>query len=215
MTPPNFQRGLDSMAAWCERWSIKINENKTRAIYFSHRRRPPDFLFTLNGRNIPFVNNVKYPGIIFDKKMTWRLHIEIIEAKGFRTFIILYSLFKSERLSANIKLTFHKTLISSVMTYACSAWEFAAETHLLKLQLLQNKVIRTIGKLPKRTPSAICIWLSKFRTFMSCRQQAEIQNHENRNVRYIEQGKPDIENIRGLNLAAGMCATVQVSRLPW
>jgi hypothetical protein len=87
-----------------------------------------------------------------DKIMTWRLHIEMIEAKAFRTFLRLYSLFKSERMSANIKLTLHKALIRSVMTYACSAWEFAAETHLLKLQRLQNKVLRTIGKLPRRTP---------------------------------------------------------------
>jgi hypothetical protein len=28
-----LQRGLNSMAAWCERWNIKINEDKTRAIY--------------------------------------------------------------------------------------------------------------------------------------------------------------------------------------
>jgi hypothetical protein len=38
------------------------------------------------------------------------------------------------------------------MIYACAAWEFAAETHLLKLQRLQNKVLRTTGKLPRRTP---------------------------------------------------------------
>jgi hypothetical protein len=35
-----IQRGLDSMAAWCERWNIKINEDKTRAIYYCHRRGP-------------------------------------------------------------------------------------------------------------------------------------------------------------------------------
>jgi hypothetical protein len=29
------------------------------------------------------------------------------------------------------------------VTYACPAWEFAAETHLLKSQLQQNKVLRT------------------------------------------------------------------------
>jgi hypothetical protein len=44
----------------------------------------------------------------------------------------------------------------------------------------------------------------------SCRQQAEvIQNHENENVRYTGQGEADTENIRGLNLAAVMCMTVQ------
>jgi hypothetical protein len=35
------------------------------------------------------------------------------------------------------------------MTYAFSAWEFAADIHLLKLQRLQNKVLRTIGNFPK------------------------------------------------------------------
>jgi hypothetical protein len=29
---------------------------------------------------------------------------------------------------ANIKLTLHKALIRSVMTYACLAWEFVADT---------------------------------------------------------------------------------------
>jgi hypothetical protein len=34
------------------------------------------------------------------------------------------------------------------MTYAYPAWEFAAGYHLLKLQRLQNKVLRTIGNFP-------------------------------------------------------------------
>jgi hypothetical protein len=37
-----LQRGLNSMSAWCERWYIKMNEDKTQAIYFSHQRRRPD-----------------------------------------------------------------------------------------------------------------------------------------------------------------------------
>jgi hypothetical protein len=106
------------MEAWCESWNIKINEDKTQGIYFSHSHRPPVSCLTLNGKDIPFVNHIKYLGVIFDKKITWRLHIEMIEAKAFRTFIRVYSLFKSERLSANIKLTLHKALIRSVMTYA-------------------------------------------------------------------------------------------------
>jgi hypothetical protein len=99
-----IQHGLNCMTAWCERWNIKINEETTRTIYSTHRNRPPDSPLTLNGRNIPFVNSVKYLGIIFDKRMTWRLHIEMTEAKAFRTFIRLYTLFKSERLNTNIKI---------------------------------------------------------------------------------------------------------------
>jgi hypothetical protein len=58
-----LQRDLSAI----EHWNIKINEDKTQAIYFSHKLRPPEAHLTLNGRNIPFVNNVKYLGVIFDK----------------------------------------------------------------------------------------------------------------------------------------------------
>jgi hypothetical protein len=111
--------------------------------------------------------------------MTWRLHIEMIEAKAFRTFIRIYSLFKSERLNANIKFTLHKALIRSVMTYACLAWEFAAESHLLKLQRLKNKVLRTIGTFPRRTSVRdmhVAFQIPYVYDFITktCRQQAEV-----------------------------------------
>ena len=144
------------MQSWCERWNIKINEDKTQAIYFSLGNGPAESHLTLKGRNIPFVNHVKYIGVIFDRKSTWRYQLEMIEAKDFRTFIWVYSLFKSERLSANITLTLHKALIRSVMTYdlwQAGAWESAADTHHLKLQRLQNKILRTIGNFPRRKPT--------------------------------------------------------------
>jgi hypothetical protein len=86
----------DTPAWWYERRNIKINEDKTQGIYFSHRHQLPKSHFIMNGRKIPFLNNVKYLGVIFDKRVTWRLHIEMIEAKAFRTFIRAYFLFKSK-----------------------------------------------------------------------------------------------------------------------
>jgi hypothetical protein len=41
------------MAAWCKDWNLKLNEEKARAVYFSHRIRPPESLLALNGQNIP------------------------------------------------------------------------------------------------------------------------------------------------------------------
>jgi hypothetical protein len=81
------------------------------------------------------------------------------------------------------------------MTYACPAWDFAADTHLMKLQRLQNRVLLTIGNVPRRTPvrelhKAFSIpYIYDYITKLS-RQQAEvIQYHENLNVRNIGQGE--------------------------
>jgi hypothetical protein len=81
------------------------------------------------------------------------------------------------------------------MTYASSAWEFAADIHLIKLQRLQNKVLRTTGNYPRRTPTrdlhlAFQIPFAYDYITKLCRQQAEvIQNHDNENVRTIGQGE--------------------------
>jgi hypothetical protein len=95
------------------------------------------------------------------------------------------------------------------MTYACPAWEFAADTYLLKLQCLQNKVLRTTGHFPRRTPvgelhAAFEIpYVYDFITKL-CRQQAEvIQNHVNPNVRNIGQGEARHRKYKRLKLGGG------------
>jgi hypothetical protein len=133
----------------CEHWKIKINEVETQALYFSNGLRSPEAHLTLNN---PFANHVKYLGEIFDKRFTWRPYIQMIKAKAFRTCIRIYSLFKRELINANIKLTVHKALIRSVMTYVYPAWEFAAGVHLLKLQRLQNRVSAPLEIFPRCTP---------------------------------------------------------------
>jgi hypothetical protein len=45
-----LQRGLSSMETWCERWNIKVNEDKTRGIYFFRSCRPPESRLILNGK---------------------------------------------------------------------------------------------------------------------------------------------------------------------
>jgi hypothetical protein len=65
------------------------------------------------------------------------------------------------------------------MTYACPAWEFAAESHLLKLQRLQIRVLRTTGNFPRCTlvrdmHEAFQIPYVYDYITKSCRQQAEV-----------------------------------------
>jgi hypothetical protein len=79
--------------------------------------------------------------------VTWRLHTERAVAKALHTYVRAYSLFRSGRLSTNIKLTLYKPLIRSVMIYACPTWEYVVGPHLLKLQRLQNRELRGTGDL--------------------------------------------------------------------
>jgi hypothetical protein len=103
----------------------------------------------------------------------------MIEAKAFKTFIRICSLFKSERLNANIKLNLHKALIRLVMIYECPAWDLVADTYLLKLQCMKNKVLLTFGNFLRCT--SVCYLHTAFNLpyvygciTELCSQQAEV-----------------------------------------
>jgi hypothetical protein len=92
------------------------------------------------------------------------------------------------------------------MTYAYPAWQLTADSYLLRLQCLQNKVLRTIGNFPRCTPvhdlyTALNLPYVYGYVTKLCRQQAEvIQNHENEYVRGIGQGEARHRKYKKLKL---------------
>jgi hypothetical protein len=57
---------------------LSLYKEKPTIIERFHSRRPPVSHLILNGRNISYINSAKYLSVIFDRRITWRLHIEII-----------------------------------------------------------------------------------------------------------------------------------------
>jgi hypothetical protein len=87
------------------------------------------------------------------------------------------------------------------MTYACPTWEYAADARPLKLQSLQNRVLRVTGNLDKCTPVREFTWLSKF---LTCRAHVEvILNNVNPNVRGTGQGEARHTNHKRFKLGGG------------
>jgi hypothetical protein len=161
-------------------------------------------MLQLNGQKIPFVNNVKYLGMIFDGRMTCRLHIERSAAKSVGAYIRTYSLFKSVHLRINIKLILNNALIRSVMVETYFTLKYVVDTHLLKLQCLQNRVLCAVSNLDRRIlVRKLCVALKIHCAFYYitklCRKQAEvIQNHLNPLYRKLNKEKPCTGSKRGL-----------------
>jgi hypothetical protein len=157
-----LQHDLNSTETWCKRWNIKINEDKTRAIHFSHRLRPPEVHLTLYGQYIPFLNHYKTP----QWDLQWVVHGDCIWkwSKTRPTGLCLRTI-QNQVISTNIKLTLHKALIRSLMIYVCPAWEFASDTPVLKLQCLQ-RFFATLVNFQGAHQSVRCTWFSSYRLWL-------------------------------------------------
>jgi hypothetical protein len=121
---------------------------------------------------------------------------------------------------ANIKLILQRALIRSTMSYAFPAWESVADTYHLKLQRLQNKVLRIIVNFKVHTglrfahgfQPSVCIRLYNKNCAGNKKKSYKITRMNMFAV--CDTAKPDIENIRCLNLAVVKLTTVQVTKLP-
>jgi hypothetical protein len=97
----------------------------------------------------------------------------------------------------------------SVMTHACHTWEYTADAYLLKLQLLQNRVLRATGNLDGCShQSAKCAsfkipYLCDYVTTLWRTQEEVILNHVNRNVHGIGQGEAWHGKYKRLKLGSG------------
>jgi hypothetical protein len=106
------------------------------------------------------------------------------------------------------------------MTYACPTWEFAAGTQ-LKLQRLQNRVLRATGNLDRITPVRdlhLAFKIPYVYDYITkvCRRQAEvILNHENPNERAIGQGEPRHRKYKRLKLSGGQAYERSSVELPF
>jgi hypothetical protein len=95
------------------------------------------------------------------------------------------------------------------MTYAFPTWEFAADTHLMKPQRLQNRVLSIIGNLDRRTTfrdlhlAFKILYVYDSMTKLCRRQAVSVLNHENPNVRAIVQGEARYRKYKRLKLGGG------------
>jgi hypothetical protein len=86
-------------------------------------------------------------------------------SEAFRTIVRIYSLFRSERLSANIKLNLYKALIGSVITYAYPAWELAADAYLLNCSTYKTRFSAPLEVFQGANRSAIYTRLSNLHLY--------------------------------------------------
>ena len=75
------QHILDNLNLWSHQSGLQFAADKTKAIIFSHKYKINPLPLSINGHPIEYVSQIKFLGVIFDKRMTWRPHIQHISDK--------------------------------------------------------------------------------------------------------------------------------------
>jgi hypothetical protein len=144
-----LQEAVNALEDWFRLWRIDVNPEKSSALLITRRRVVPVGQIQMFGRDIPWKDQVKYLGVILDKRLTFIPHIKHVEAQTKMVASRLSSLTcRKSKMSIRNKLVLYKSIIRPVMTYASVVWGHASASQLNKLQVIQNRFLRTAFNSP-------------------------------------------------------------------
>jgi hypothetical protein len=145
----NLQTHLDRKENWTRKWRLKINENKSKHVTFTLRKRNITQL-CYNNNTIPQAETVKYLGLHFDKRLNWKHHItQTRKHLNLKTRELYWILGRHSPLSLLNKTLIYKVVLRPVWTYGIELWGCASSSNIEILQRYQSQMLRLITQAPR------------------------------------------------------------------
>ena len=138
---------MEKVQSWFLANKLQINYTKTSYMIFKSRHVNFDhnlINININNTEIKRVNNMKFLGVVIDKNLTWKEHINYISLKISKSIGILNSL--RFILPLIILVNLYNCMILSHLTYCNIVWGNCASYLLQKLFLLQKRAIRAVTR---------------------------------------------------------------------
>jgi len=140
----DLQSSLDYISKWADTWGVRISSSKSSYVIFTNKMK---YKITkplnINGQEIKGDDKVKFLGIIFDKRLTWRRHFEYIENKCKQRLNLMRKLTGTQwGASKESLLTIYRALIRSLLDYGAEALDSASQSMKAKFDVIQAKCLR-------------------------------------------------------------------------
>ena len=144
----------DEVNNWFHQNGLTISTEKSAICTFTRKRSVlPSTMIINDTLQIPYKNTIKYLGVLLDKKLLWKDHINYL-LKRAENAINIVRVFTHQRWGSdpNIALIFYRSYVRSILDYGCTFYGSAAETHLKKVEQIKNKCLRHCIGFLKSTP---------------------------------------------------------------
>lgn len=137
---PLLQSDLGKLSLWCKSNGMFLNAGKCSFIKFTRRLHVFPSAYTLEGTFLTEVDCIKDLGVIIDKKLTFKPHIDSTVNKASRMlgFVLRNSkIFRSVR----AKILIYNSLVRSILEYGSVVWRPHYAVNSLHLERVQKRFL--------------------------------------------------------------------------
>ena len=143
----NINNTLRDIISWQESWLLKSNLQKSTVTIFNKNKQACAGLHPIRHNNnyIPYTQEAKILGVIFDNKLTYNKHINTKIPLAKHAFSTLN---RFQQFHPKIRLHLFKMYVLPILTFSCIPLLLNGFKSLKKVQIFQNKHIRHAHSIP-------------------------------------------------------------------
>ena len=139
-----LQRCLNKVETWATENGFKFWKTKTQCVHFCQLRGlHPDPVLNIYGSPIPVVEEAKFLGLLFDKKLSFIPHIKVLKAKCLKALDVLKVLSNTNwGGDCSVLLNLYKSLVRSKLDYGSIVYGSARKSYLKCLDTIHHQGLR-------------------------------------------------------------------------
>ena len=176
-----LNQALLTISTFCKFWKLEINTTKTVYNLFSSNNKfaNRDLKLRIDGQNIQKDPNPKYLGIVLDKQLNFKTHINNTVKKASKKLRLLKTLASTKwGADKNTLRNLYLGYVRSTMEYANTLQIVAAETTRATLDKVQNSALRFICGGLRSSPTAACEIDANVEPLKTRREKAVLESVE-------------------------------------
>ena len=139
-----LQLNLNKIQKWSTENGFKFSKSKTVCMHFCHLRKAHnDPILTLDGTHIPVVEENKFLGVIFERKLSFIPHIKQLKAKCQKALNLLRVVAHTDwGADRKVLLNLYRTIIRSKLDYGSIIYGSARRSYLEMLDPIHHQGLR-------------------------------------------------------------------------
>ena len=139
-----LQRCLNKIETWATENGFKFSKTKTQCVHFCQLRGlHPDPVLNIYGSPIPVVEEAKFLGLLFDKKLSFIPHIKALMAKCLKALDVLKVLSNTNwGGDRSVLLNLYRSLVRSKLDYGSIVYGSARKSYLKCLDTIHHQGFR-------------------------------------------------------------------------
>ena len=139
----SLQKDLSALETWSKRWKMTFNTSKCHVLRMTGKKTIITQNYKQGNEPLTTVSNHPYLGVEFDSKLSWKVQVQKVKAKGTKTLNMVRRNF-TKGTNEKIREQIYTSLVRPTLEQGSVAWDPHQANRIQMLESVQNKGARYV-----------------------------------------------------------------------